>query len=164
MITAMAEVRSYHNGRLRLSSTQQTSCGSCGSQSDCGTGIVSKALPGKTLDIEIPSEKPLAIGTLVEIGLQEHAMLKSALVVYVLPLFFLILGALFGQFFADLAEGGEGTVIVISAIFALIGAVLARKISKSLERQPGYQPTILRVLGKPVDGELVTNATSEDSE
>ncbi|RXJ72308.1 transcriptional regulator [Veronia nyctiphanis] len=165
MITATAEVVSYKNGCLLVRSTQQTSCGSCGSQSDCGTGIVSKALPAKTLDISIPSDKSLPVGTMVEIGMQENAMLKSALVVYVVPLLFLIVGAIFGQFvFVNLANGSEGAVVLSAFLFAGLGGFIARVLSLRFEQQPGYQPTLLRVLGKPVNSKLVINAASEDSE
>ena len=110
MMTALAEVTGSGDGYLTVRCQQKTSCGSCVSKSSCGTGVVSNALPGKVLDIRVPSTEPVPTGTLVEIGLEEQTVLKSAMLVYVLPLMFVIGGAFVGQFLSDLLESGEGII------------------------------------------------------
>lgn len=164
MITALAEVTGHGDGYLTVRCQQKTSCGNCASKNACGTGIVSNALPGKVLDIRVPSDKPVAPGTLVEIGLEEQTMLKSAALVYILPLVFALAGALFGQFIADLMAAGEGIIILSSLLAGAGGVLVARYFSRNLEQSAGVTPTLLRILGGPVRDDAVINAATEDSD
>lgn len=164
MITALAEVTGSGDGYLTVRCQQKTSCGSCASKNTCGTGIVSNALPGKVMDIRIPSEKAIAAGTLVEIGLEEQTILKSAVMVYILPLLFAVSGALLGQVLADLMAAGEGVIILSSLLAGVLGVVVARRFSRKLEQEIGTTPKLLRILGNAMNTATVINAATEDSD
>ncbi|MBE1276890.1 SoxR reducing system RseC family protein [Enterovibrio baiacu] len=164
MMTALAEVTGSGDGYLTVRCQQKTSCGSCASKSSCGTGVVSNALPGKVLDIRVPSPEPVPAGTLVEIGLEEQTVLKSAMLVYVLPLMFAIGGAFVGQFLSDLLESGEGIIILSSLLAGGLGIGLARRFSRKLEQDTESTPSLIRVLGASVAGAAVINAATEDSD
>ncbi|MDD1782915.1 SoxR reducing system RseC family protein [Enterovibrio sp. ZSDZ35] len=164
MIKALAEVTGNGDGVVFVRCQQKTSCGSCASKSACGTGIVNNALPGKVLDIQVPSDKPLAVGSIIEIGLEEQTVLKSAAVVYVLPLIFAMVGAFFGQFLANLLAAGEGVIILTSLAFGGAGVLVARSVSRKMERDAGMTPTLLRVLGTSLTDIAVINAATEDSD
>ncbi|KXF80166.1 SoxR reducing system RseC family protein [Enterovibrio coralii] len=164
MIKALAEVTGNGEGFVFVRCQQKTSCGSCASKSSCGTGIVNNALPGKVLDIRVPSDKPLAVGSIIEIGLEEQTVLKSAAVVYVLPLVFAMIGAFFGQFLANLLAAGEGVIILSSLAFGGVGLLVARSVSRKMERDAGMTPTLLRVLGTSLTDIAVINAATEDSD
>ncbi|MCC4800739.1 transcriptional regulator [Enterovibrio norvegicus] len=164
MMTALAEVTGSGDGYLTVRCQQKTSCGSCASKSSCGTGVVSNALPGKVLDIRVPSSEPVPAGTLVEIGLEEQTVLKSAMLVYVLPLMFAIGGAFIGQFLSDLLESGEGIIILSSLLAGGLGMGLARRFSRKLEQDTGSTPSLIRVIGASVAGAAVINAATEDSD
>ncbi|MEZ9522835.1 SoxR reducing system RseC family protein [Enterovibrio norvegicus] len=164
MMTALAEVTGSGDGYLTVRCQQKTSCGSCASKSSCGTGVVSNALPGKVLDIRVPSSEPVPAGTLVEIGLEEQTVLKSAMLVYVLPLMFAIGGAFVGQFLSDLLESGEGIIILSSLLAGGLGMGLARRFSRKLEQDTGSTPSLIRVIGASVAGAAVINAATEDSD
>lgn len=164
MITALAEVTGSGDGYLTVRCQQKTSCGSCASKNTCGTGIVSNALPGKVMDIRVPSEKAIAAGTLVEIGLEEQTILKSAVVVYILPLVFAVSGAFLGQILADLMAAGEGVIILSSLLAGVLGVVVARRFSRKLEQEIGTTPKLLRVLGNAMNTATLINAATEDSD
>lgn len=164
MITALAEVTGNGEGYLTVRCQQKTSCGSCASKNTCGTGVVSNAMPGKVMDIQVPSEKAVATGTLVEIGLEEQTVLKSAVVVYILPLVFAISGAFLGQILADLMAAGEGVVILSSLLAGVLGVAVARYFSRKLEQEAGTTPKLLRILGNAVNDVTVINAATEDSD
>ncbi|SIO03257.1 SoxR reducing system RseC family protein [Salinivibrio sp. ES.052] len=165
MIKALAEVTGYHDGWLSLACQQQTSCGSCQSQSQCGTGIVSKALPGKVNHVSVRSPQPLPVGTLVEIGLGEATLLRSALVVYMVPLVMMLVGALLGQFlFASLAGSGEGGVIALSLGCGALGVVIAQRLAPHVGSADQQQPALLRVMGEPISGLAMINTTHQDSD
>ncbi|KLV06502.1 transcriptional regulator [Photobacterium ganghwense] len=165
MMRSLATVVAVETGRITVSCQQQTSCGSCGSRDSCGTGIVSKALPGRRHEITIATREKASVGDTVEIGLSERSMLQSALLVYVLPLLGLVLGAILGQWwFVSLAGGGELGVIVTALGFAGAGLWLARRLATRLEGDSAYQPTLIRVLGTPVSASLAINAIPKDSD
>ena len=155
MMTALATVTGVHrNGQqydVDLSCEQQTSCSSCSSQKSCGTGVVTKAIGNKTLSWHLRTPKSVKVGQVVEIGFPEASLIKSAMAVYLLPLFGLILGAVIGNFLlAPLTAGGEGITILASVLFAAGGMWLAKRVSRPLEDESKRQVTLIRVLGEPI--------------
>ncbi|WP_299020569.1 SoxR reducing system RseC family protein [uncultured Photobacterium sp.] len=165
MMRSLATVVAVEPGAITVSCQQQTSCGHCASRDSCGTGIVSKAIPGRSHLVKIPTRTQVTLGDVVEIGLSERSMLHSAMLVYVLPLLFLILGAVLGQWwFVDLADSGELGVILTSTVSAAIGLLLARRLARRMEGLSAYKPDLIRVLGNPIQKDRVINAASKDSD
>ncbi|MCR9909182.1 SoxR reducing system RseC family protein [Vibrio campbellii] len=155
MMTALATVTGVHrHGQqydVDLSCEQQTSCSSCSSQKSCGTGVVTKAIGNKTLSWHLRTPKSVKVGQVVEIGFPESSLIKSAMAVYLLPLFGLILGAVIGNFLlAPITAGGEGITILSSVLFAAGGMWLAKRVSRPLEDESKRQVTLIRVLGEPI--------------
>lgn len=117
----------------------------------CGTGVVTKAIGNKTLSWHLRTPKSVKVGQVVEIGFPEASLIKSAMAVYLLPLFGLILGAVIGNFLlAPLTAGGEGITILASVLFAAGGMWLAKRVSRPLEDESKRQVTLIRVLGEPI--------------
>lgn len=155
MMTALAtvsEVTELASGfDVELSCEQQTSCSSCSSQKSCGTGIVSKAVGKKSLHWHLVTDKRVEKGQVVEIGLPEKSVLQSAALVYLLPLFAMIIGALVAQWWiAPAFSLGEGVIILTSALATVGGIYLAKRLSFRLEQQSSQQVILLRVLGEPI--------------
>lgn len=155
MMTALAtvsEVKPLASGfDVALSCEQQTSCSSCSSQKSCGTGIVSKAVGKKSLHWHLVTEKKVSKGQVVEIGLPEKSLLQSAALVYLLPLFAMMIGAFVAQWWiAPLFALGEGVVILTSACAVVGGIYLAKRLSSRLEQQSSQQVVLLRVFGEPI--------------
>ncbi len=155
MMTALATVTEVHqHGKqyeVDLSCEQQTSCSSCSSQKSCGTGVVTKAIGNKSLLWHLRTEQSVRVGQVVEIGFPESSLIKSAMAVYLLPLFGLIIGAMFGHFLlSPLLAGGEGIIILSSLFFAAAGIWIAKRVSRPLEEESKHQVTLIRVLGEPI--------------
>lgn len=155
MMTALATVsavRARAEGfEVELSCDQQTSCNSCASQKSCGTGVVSKAIGKKSLHWHLVTKKIVKEGQVVEIGLPEKSLLQSAAIVYLIPLFALILGAVLGQWLlVPWLGGGEGLVILSSALSTGAGIYLAKAMAAKQEDLSSEQVTLLRVLGEPI--------------
>ncbi|MCL9773463.1 SoxR reducing system RseC family protein [Vibrio methylphosphonaticus] len=155
MMTALATVTSVEKqGRqlqIQLSCEQQTSCSSCASKNSCGTGIVSKAVGSKALIWHLLTDEKVQSGDVVEIGFPEKSLLQSAALVYLLPLFFLFIGAGLGQrWFAPLLGAGEGVVILSAAAFAFWGFLLARKFIQPIEQTSSQEVVLIRILGQPI--------------
>ncbi|EEY98947.1 sigma factor RpoE regulatory protein RseC [Vibrio sp. RC586] len=155
MMTALATVTKVvpdHEGfQVTLSCEQQTSCSNCQSSQSCGTGVVSKALGNKTLFWRLQTTQALQAGEVVEIGLPEKSLLLSAALVYLLPLFFMMLGAWLGtQWLAPMLGVGESIVILTSLLFIGLGGWVAKRYAKVLEQRSEQQVVLLRKLGIPV--------------
>ncbi|MGF1697731.1 SoxR reducing system RseC family protein [Vibrio lamellibrachiae] len=155
MMTALATVAAVHRRNseyvLDLSCEQKTSCSSCASQKSCGTGIVSKAVGAKSLFWSVVSPKPISEGQVVEIGFPEKTLLQSAVTVYILPLAFLMLGAILAQWLlVPYFELGELSVIVSAFLSAFVGFKIAKRIASKLEQASAQQVILLRVLGEPI--------------
>ncbi|EJK2115047.1 transcriptional regulator [Vibrio navarrensis] len=155
MMTALATVTQVtaqqQHFSVELSCEQQTSCNSCASQKSCGTGIVSKAVGKKALAWHLQTQQRLQVGEVVEIGISEQNVLRSALIVYVVPLMALIVGAMIGQLLlVPLLGLGEGIVIAASAIGAGLGLLTAKKLARATEQQSAQQVILLRTFGAPI--------------
>ncbi|MDA5326399.1 SoxR reducing system RseC family protein [Vibrio cholerae] len=155
MMTALATVTkvvpAQQGFQVTLSCEQQTSCNSCQSSKSCGTGIVSKAFGNKTLFWRLQTTQALEAGEVVEIGLPEKSVLQSAALVYLLPLFFMMLGAWLGnQWLAPMLGFGEGIVILTALLFIALGVWVAKHYAKVLELRSQQQVVLLRKLGIPV--------------
>ncbi|MCK6264757.1 SoxR reducing system RseC family protein [Vibrio sp. ZSDE26] len=155
MMTALATVAAVHRRNndylIDLSCEQNTSCSSCASQKSCGTGIVSKAVGAKSLFWSVVSSKPISEGQVVEIGFPEKTLLQSAVTVYILPIAFLMIGALLAQWLlVPYFKLGELTVIVSAFISAYIGIRIAKHKAHKLEQASAQQVVLLRILGEPI--------------
>ncbi|MFC1507740.1 SoxR reducing system RseC family protein [Pseudomonadota bacterium] len=165
MMNTLATVVAVEAGSITVSCQQQTSCGHCASRDSCGTGIVSEAVPGRAHQVKITTKKSLTVGQVVEIGLSEQSVLSSALLVYVMPLLFLLLGAALGQWwFVELAGTSELGVVLTAVVSAGIGLLIARHYARRLDGNSAYEPSLIRVLGQPLSVDKMINATSKDSE
>ena len=155
MMTALATVSSVTHRTsgydVELSCEQKTSCSSCSSQKNCGTGIVSKAIGSKVLHWHIMTKQLLKVGQVVEIGMAEKSLLQSAAIVYLVPLFSLTIGAFVAHWWiAPALKLGEGAVILCSALATVAGIALAKHLAGRIERQSSQQVILLRVLGEPI--------------
>lgn len=125
---------------------RRSSCSGCHQQSSCGTGTVAKAFPVKSQRLRITLTAEVSVGQQVRIGIPQASILRGAALVYVLPLFCLLLGALLGQLWlAPLLSGGEGITILSCLLGGAIGFLLVRYFSARLDRG-AYGPRMLGVV------------------
>ncbi len=73
-------------GGVWLSTPVSTSCSGCQQQDSCSSGLVAKALPVRQQQLFLAGGADLLPGQQVEICLEPGAVLRSALLVYLLPL------------------------------------------------------------------------------
>jgi sigma-E factor negative regulatory protein RseC len=155
MMTALATVMDVQaqDGRyqISLSCEQKTSCGSCSSAKSCSTGVVSKVMGNKAHFWQLFTVHTVTTGQVVEIGFPEKSLLQSAALVYLLPLLFMMIGALIGNaVLVPWLGGGEPIVILSSLVFMAFGIGLARHFSHRLSARSADEVVLLRVLGQPI--------------
>lgn len=145
MLTESAVVIEYESGKAKVKCQSQSACGSCAAKSACGNSALSE-LTGSGARGEhiftIETITPLKVGQRVEIGLSEHSLIKSALLMYCVPLFTLLLSTLL--FDALLSHE------LVSVFFIFISTALSflgvRWYAQKLNRKSAYQLVLLRVL------------------
>ena len=145
MLTESAVVIEYESGKAKVKCQSQSACGSCAAKSACGNSALSE-LTGSGARGEhiftVETITPLKVGQRVEIGLSEHSLIKSALLMYCVPLFTL----LFSTLLFDSLLSHE----LISVFFIFISTALSffgvRWYAQKLNRKSAYQPVLLRVL------------------
>jgi len=142
MIEAIATVVGTKAGIVRVEYRRSSACGHCQQVSSCHVSSMEKEDEKKNQIIDISSSLAVEIGQQVRIGMPESGLLKGALLIYILPLFFIILGAAVGQYLAT-AET-EWPSILGATIGGAIGFILIRLRASKLTNTE-YQPVILGV-------------------
>ncbi|HEY0208564.1 SoxR-reducing system protein RseC [Acerihabitans sp.] len=145
MIKEWATVISWQQGVAQLRCEQRSGCGSCHSSGSCGTSILNKMGSDSEHQLKVESRHPLVPGQRVEVGITEGSLIRSALLVYMLPLAGLIGCAAIMQawFNTDLAAACGGL------LGALGGFMLARFIARRIGNDREYQPVILQIALPP---------------
>lgn len=124
---------------------RESTCGSCGVQKGCGTSVFSKVLGNKFSEIRAINTIKAEPGDMVKIGLRESVLLKSAFMMYLFPLFMLLLFAAAISVLDSLFSLGLSQAwIIISGIIGLTFAfVLIKKHMANYSNDERFQPVIL---------------------
>ncbi len=151
MITENATVVSIENNQTWIETQRKSTCGQCSASKGCGTSVLSKVIGNKLSKMKAINTIDAQVGDEVVVGLNEASLLKGAFVIYMLPLLFLFLFSLIGQFVAQNIGAADNELLVI--IFAVVGFLLGMKkvknFSNSIEKNKDYQPVILKKLNSP---------------
>jgi sigma-E factor negative regulatory protein RseC len=143
VLEEIAEVVEVHSDFLLVSSSRLSACNTCQASANCGQRSLAGLFGNKTIFIKLenPERLTVEVGQSVVLGLHEHALLKSSVVMYLIPLLFLIISAVA----ATLFNLSEGLIIVSGLVALLLGFVVARKLSTKLLSNPNYTPRLLRI-------------------
>ena len=134
-------------GEMAWVRTQRKStCGQCSAQKGCGTSVFSKVLGNKLVEFKAINRIDAVVGDNVVLGLHESVLLKSAALMYVLPLLLMFICALLATYIADslaldLSQAGV-SLFAILGLFA--GFACARLFARAHKTDERYHPVILR--------------------
>lgn len=143
MIESVATVVAVGQDWAQVECRRKSACGHCHQQDNCGVGAMAKAMPGRPQLFQIALTMPVRVGQEVRIGIPERSLLKSALLVYMVPLLFLLLGALAGKGVAQLYLLKEEAPEILGALLGGgLGFLLARFGARRLTGGD-YRPVML---------------------
>lgn len=120
MIQTRAIVISLEGHDALVEATQGGGCGNCDSEGGCGSGKLSQLFCSEPRRFRVRNEGNAEVGALVDISVPEGVLLNSALLMYILPLFLLMAGAMIGGKVAPAIAEAD----VYSAVGGLTGLVL----------------------------------------
>jgi sigma-E factor negative regulatory protein RseC len=141
-ITERATVLSREVGALWVAADKTSACGGCKAKSGCGTSLLAKlgehqvavrALLSANLQDERFDE-----GDVIELAVDRYALVRVALIMYLLPLFGLIAGVLLA---GDLSEVW---VVLGAALGLALGGWAASLCLRRWRNDDGLQPVVLR--------------------
>ena len=145
MLKESAIVMSYgaETGLAKVKCQSQSACGACSAREACGTASLSE-LNGKRGEhiFTLATITPLRTGQMVEIGLEEKSMLFSALLMYMAPLFTLLVATLLSSYISE----NELIRAILIFILTALSFVMVKRYTRKLGQQTEFQPVLLRVL------------------
>lgn len=144
MIEQNARVIEVEGAFAVIETERVSSCGSCASSKSCGTSALSKVLGHQVNHIRVINQINAKAGDQVIVGLQESALLRGSMAVYLVPLLGLILGGMLAQL---AGEGGDIASGLGAACGFLLGFVWLRRFSDKVAKDDRYQAVIIRNLG-----------------
>lgn len=144
MIEEQGRVVAVEADSIWVETVRSTACDSCSANKGCGHAVIDRQQAGARARIEVLLDGRVmpALGDHVVIGIPEGALMRGALMVYLLPLLTLFAGALAGtgRELAGLDMGLAGGLAGL-----LVGFLVNRWYSVSNARNPAVQPQLLRV-------------------
>ncbi|WP_116474324.1 SoxR reducing system RseC family protein [Zobellella maritima] len=121
----------------------RSACGQCRQSQHCGTGLIAKALSGRSHQFVIATPLSLRVGEQVRIGIPEQSLIKSALLIYLLPLLCVLVASLLASV---LFRQGDGGTIASAIVGGWLGFLLASR----LARRTGVGQAGPVILGPPI--------------
>ncbi len=129
-----------------VATERRSTCGQCAVQKGCGTSTMARWFERKMQDMRVLNQIDAHVGDQVVVGLKEDALVKSSLMMYILPLVSMIVSVLVGQWLLSLWYPTAAEAILI--LFAVTGLGVAwgliRWFHHRVKFNSDYQPVIVR--------------------
>lgn len=150
MIETEAIVVKTEHAVAYVQAERKTSCSSC-SESSCGTSVLANFFGQRTPLYRASNEVGAKVGDRVVVGLNESAMFKGTLLLYLFPLLLLFAGAAAGSALAGAEEVKDGYSVAGAFIGLAAGFLGLKLFSARMGSGRQFQPVILsRVTDIPV--------------
>ena len=145
MIEEQAEVVEVIGDQLVLQAKTKSACGSCAVNKGCGTSLLSKVVGRKFTRFQVDNSVSAVAGDTVVVGIPEDAMLKGSMVMYILPIAFMLIFAVIFDFFLSLSLQSRDLVIAGFSIAGLIfGFLLSKWYFQRQSSAQHFSPVVLR--------------------
>ena len=118
------KVVAFDDQQVWLETGRQTACESCSAQKGCGSKLLEEVNPSRSHVVSALRPSTLSdiqIGQSLEIEIDDAALVSGSALVYLLPLFTLLLGAFLGDYwFASDAGTALGLLAGLAAGFGMV--------------------------------------------
>ena len=143
MMETRAIVISVEGKEALVESMQGGGCGHCDSENGCGSGKMSQLFCSEPRRFRVRNDAEAQVGTLVQVTLPEGVLLRSALLMYILPLILLLCGAMAGAQLANEAANADTYAALGGFVGLRSGFVLVNVLSVLRPLASIAQPVIL---------------------
>ena len=130
MLETRAIVVHVQGSEALVEATGGGGCGHCDSEKGCTSGKLSQLFCSKPRQFKVHNEANAAVGDEVQITLPDGVLLRSTVLMYVVPLSLLLSGGMLGAHWASDAASRDGYAATGSLLGLVGGFVLAKWMSK----------------------------------
>ncbi len=142
MLEESARVVAVEPGAVWVETLRRSTCSACSANAGCGQGLMEKLGVGERRGyVRALASDAHAVGDRVVIGIPEDLLVRSSLLIYLLPLLGLFGAALLAEWLAL----GESFVILAALSGFAACWWLARWRSRQGADDPARQPVVLRI-------------------
>lgn len=150
MIETQAVVMKIEGSVAYLQAQRKSSCSGC-SESSCGTSVLANFLGQKAPLYRARNEADARVGDRVVVGMDESALFKGTLMLYLFPLLLLFAGAAGGSILSAGTQAQDAYAVAGAAIGLVAGYLGLKLFSARFGLGKQSQPVILsRVVEMPV--------------
>ena len=139
MVEASGQIVKIDGDFVWVETEIKSGCNQCSAKSGCGTGILSGVLGRRRPQLRVPNSLGAKVGEAVVVAVEERGVVTGSLLLYLLPLFMMILGAAIGD-----ALSGEGWAIILAALGLLSGFWIAKVLTKGAAVSKQLRPVLVR--------------------
>ena len=148
MIEEQGRIIAAKGNDVWIETIRQSTCGACSARAGCGQSLLAKVASGKRNHIRISTDIDVAVNDQVLLGIPEHALIKSSVLAYGLPLISFILFVVVAD---KLLEFGELGTILFGFSGLGAGFLLTWVYGVFAKGYADCQPVILKKLPKKSD-------------
>lgn len=152
MIEQNAVVISVDGQFAMVEAQRQSSCSSCNAKKGCGTGVLENSLGKRAMQMKAVNKCEAQPGEEVVVAVPENGFVKTAFFTYLLPLLFMLVGAVAAQQLS--ISQGWNYQDVISLLGAGLGFIVAlfvlRRYSRKMEQNEQFHPIVIRKISPSV--------------
>jgi len=120
---------------------RKSACGLCGQTSGCGNAFWGKLFAHKASSFKAQNHINATVGQSVIVGIDEAAVMKSALILYLVPLATMLLGAILATQIVD----ADLSAMLGAAVGLVLGYCWVKAHIAGHSYYQNHQPTILRL-------------------
>ena len=144
MVEEQAIIISTDQNQAALEILRNKPCGLCGQTRGCGLSFWGKLFAHRANTFKAKNHIEAKVGDVVVVGIEESALLFSAVTVYGIPLVFLLIGAFSGNAFGDGLHADRNSAIG-DVLGLLPGYIWVKGHAQGRSLDARYSPVILRL-------------------
>jgi len=139
MVEASGQIVKIDGDFVWVETEIKSGCNQCSAKSGCGTGILSAVLGRRRPQLRVPNSLGAKVGEAVVVAVEESGVVTGSLLLYLLPLFMMIVGAVIGDVLS-----GEGWAIILASLGLLSGFWVAKVLTKGAIVSKQLRPVLVR--------------------
>jgi sigma-E factor negative regulatory protein RseC len=124
----------------------KSTCGSCEARKNCGTGAIAKVFAKKQQKLKYQYSGAVSVGQKVTLGIAEESLLKASALMYLLPLFILVISALLTQTLLPILGLASELWIIAVAFFATGLSFVGVRYYLNQSHKGHFKPQLLGVV------------------
>ena len=117
MIEETALVLEVRDQQALLQTQRKSACQSCSVKSGCGTSTLAKVVGNRSSQFIVDNTLDLHAGEQVVVAIDENALVQGSLLIYLLPLVFMLASGIFAELFF--------AIELVTILFSITGFILS---------------------------------------